>query len=343
MRFATVPRMATSPSAGLAPIRTKFALPCAFAALITLCTLATAAGARSAEPPVARAVFVTPAGDRAAAQRAVVAAGGIPEGWVGGRLKAALADRRAGGRARLARGRGRRARRDVVGRRDHLAGRRPERRRRAAARGARRQRRDDRRARPGLRRGQPAERAGGHASCRRSSASTGCRSTQTYGLAGRDYNGNSSRHGEFVTRDRLRHGAGRDLLVPQLPHARRVRPGRRLHRERAQAATSSCTRTRSCSGRFDGIGLVRAEGRRRRRRPGVLWVNSAGNYRTRHWEGAVERRRRRRQPRRAGRRQRVPRRAGGDHPPGLRHLLGRARRADPGELLHASRSTRTPR
>ena len=36
-------------------------------------------------------------------------------------------------------------------------------------------------------------------------------------------------------RDRLRHGAGRDLLVHQLPHDRRVRPGRRLHRERAQA------------------------------------------------------------------------------------------------------------
>ena len=90
MRFATVPGMATPPSARLAPIRTRFALPCAFAALITFCTLATAAGARASEPPVARAVFVTPAGDRAAARAAVVAAGGIPEGWVGGRLKAAL-------------------------------------------------------------------------------------------------------------------------------------------------------------------------------------------------------------------------------------------------------------
>ena len=35
VRFATVPPMAMSPSAGLAPIRTKLALPCAFAALIT--------------------------------------------------------------------------------------------------------------------------------------------------------------------------------------------------------------------------------------------------------------------------------------------------------------------
>src|SRR5580765_7766243 len=73
----------------LAPIRTRFVLSCAFA-VITLCTLATGSVARSAEPAVARAVFVTPAGDRSAAQRAVVSAGGIPEGWVGGRLKAAL-------------------------------------------------------------------------------------------------------------------------------------------------------------------------------------------------------------------------------------------------------------
>jgi hypothetical protein len=74
----------------LAPIRTKFALSCAFA-LITLCNLATAPVARSAEPAVARPVFVTPvAGDRSAAERAVVAAGGIPERWVRGRLKAAL-------------------------------------------------------------------------------------------------------------------------------------------------------------------------------------------------------------------------------------------------------------
>ena len=81
--------MRPSPTTALASIRTKVALPCAFA-VITLCTLATAPVARSGEPAVARAVFVTPAGDRAEAQRAVVSAGGIPEGWVGGRLKAAL-------------------------------------------------------------------------------------------------------------------------------------------------------------------------------------------------------------------------------------------------------------
>jgi hypothetical protein len=68
-----------------APIRTKFALPCAFAVL-TVWTLATAQVARSAEPPVARAVFVTPAGDRAEACKAVVSAGGIAESGVGGRL-----------------------------------------------------------------------------------------------------------------------------------------------------------------------------------------------------------------------------------------------------------------
>ena len=103
VRFATVLPMDPSTPGRFAPIRTKFALPCAFA-VITICTLATAPVARSGRAAVARAVFVTPAGDRAEARRAVVSAGGIPEGWVGGRLKAALAERRARGRAPLARG-----------------------------------------------------------------------------------------------------------------------------------------------------------------------------------------------------------------------------------------------
>ena len=134
VRFATVLGMATSPSAGLAPIRTKFALSCAFAALITLCTLATAAGARSAGPPVARAVFVTPAGDRAAAQRAVVAAGGVPRG-LGGRKAQGGARTRApsqGVRRSPAIAGAALAETSSAGR-DRHAGRRPERRRRAAA------------------------------------------------------------------------------------------------------------------------------------------------------------------------------------------------------------------
>src|ERR1700712_1261779 len=82
--------MRTSRFARLASIGTKVALPCAFASLLTFCTIATAAADRTPQAPVAQAVFVTPAGDRAATQRAVVAAGGVPERWVGGRLKAAL-------------------------------------------------------------------------------------------------------------------------------------------------------------------------------------------------------------------------------------------------------------
>ena len=94
-------------------------------------------------------------------------------------------------------------------------------------------------------------------------------------------------------------------------------------------------------GRFDGTGWF-AQKVDEAAAAGVLWVNSAGNYRPRHWEGAMERRRRRRQPRRAGRRQRLPRRPGRDQPPRLRHLLGgrdeRSRAA-----TTTSRSTRTPR
>ena len=90
VRFATVRRMGLLGQPRFAPIRTKFVLPCAFAVLGTFCTIASAAPPRTSEPTVAQPVFVTPAGDRAAAQRAVVSAGGIPEGWVGGRLKAAF-------------------------------------------------------------------------------------------------------------------------------------------------------------------------------------------------------------------------------------------------------------
>ena len=333
--------MDPSPPARLAPIRTKFALPCAFAALITFCTLATAQVARSAEPPVARAVFVTPAGDRAAARAAVVAAGGIPERWVGGRLKAALAAGALRGPAPLARGRGRRDRRDVLGRRDHLAGRRPERRgRRCSARGS------------------------------DGSGVTIVVLDQAFGAASRLNALAGSELPPLERQHRLSFDADlrarRARLQRQQLAPRRVRDARssttwRRARPTGSSTTtrptssawpsttsrtcsnrtSSSTRTRSCSGRFDGSGWF-AQKVDAAAAAGVLWVNSAGNYRTRHWEGAVERRRRRRQPRRAGRRQRLPRRAGGDQPPRLRPLVGgrhrRSRRA-----TTASRSTPTRR
>ncbi len=284
MRFATVPPMRPSPATALAPIRTKFALPCAFA-VITLCTLATAPVARSAEPAVARAVFVTPAGDRAEAQRAVVSAGGIPEaGWAAGSRPRcrARSSRRCAARPPWRPPRSPRRPRPtpIISQGVALSGADA-----PAALGARRQRHHDRRARPGLRRGQPAERAGGHASSRRSSASTAQTFDVTYGLAGRDFNANSSRHGEFVSEIVYDMAPARDLLVPQLPHARRVRPGRRLHRRTRSSRTSSCTRTRSCS----AASTAPAGSRRRSTQAaaaGILWVNSAGNYRTRHWEGA---------------------------------------------------------
>ena len=94
-------------------------------------------------------------------------------------------------------------------------------------------------------------------------------------------------------------------------------------------------------GRFDGTGWF-AQKVDQAAAAGVLWVNSAGNYRTRHWEGAWSD---------AdgdgnldvpgdGNAFRV--RAGGDQPAGLRHLLG-GRDERSGQLLPASRSTRTPR
>ena len=283
VRFATVCPMAMPSPAGLAPIRTKLALSCVFAALLTPSTLATAAGARSAGPAVDRAVFVTPAGDRSAAQQAVVAAGGVPEGWVGGRLKAALA---AGALARL------RASPAVAGAdiaetssADAIVSQG------VALSGA-----------DGLQRAGSdgsgvtivvLDQAFGAASRLNALAGTELpplerqhRMTfdQTYGLAGRDYNGNSSRHGEFVT----------EIVYDMAPGATYWFLNYHTTDEFGQAVDYITNVIKPqivvhsnsfLFGPFDGSGWF-SQKVDQAAASGVLWVNSAGNYRTRHWEGA---------------------------------------------------------
>ena len=281
MRFATVPSMASTASAGIAPIRTKLALPCAFAALLTLCTLATAVPVRAASPEVARVVFVTPQGDRAAARQAVVAAGGLPGRWVGGRLKAALdaealtALRRspAVAAAKLAET----SSADVVSQGVAMTGA------------------------DGLQRAgflgtgvtiAVLDQAFGAAARLNALAGTELPPLerqnrlsfdQTYGLAGRDYNGNSSRHGEFVTEIAydMAPGATYWFLNYHTPDefglavdhiANVLRPDIVIHSNSF------------LFGRFDGAGWF-ARKVDAATAAGMLWVNSAGNYRTRHWEG----------------------------------------------------------
>jgi hypothetical protein len=275
--------MATSPPAGLAPIRTKFALPCAFAALITFCTLASAAGARATGPPVARAVFVTPASDRATARAAVVAAGGIAERWVGGRLKAAL------GEEALAAVR----RSPAIARADLAETSSPD---AIVSQGVALTGAD------GLQRAGSSgagvtiavlDQAFGAASRLDALAGTELppldrqhRLTfdQLYGLAGRDYNGNSSRHGEFVTEIAydMAPGATYWFLNYHTPDefglaadyiANVLKPDIVVHSNSF------------LFGPFDGSGWF-ARKVDAAAAAGVLWVNSAGNYRTRHWEGA---------------------------------------------------------
>ncbi len=272
-----------SPPARLAAIRTRSALPCAFAALITLGTLATAAGARTSEPPVARAVFVTPAGERAATRAAVVAAGGVPEGWVGGRLKAALGLRAltalrrspAVAGADLAETSSADA---IVSQGVALSG--ADALQRAGSSGA------------GVTIA-VLDQAFGAASRLDALAGTELppldrqhRMTfdQTYGLAGRDYNGNSSRHGEFVSEIAydMAPGATYWFLNYHTPDefgqavdyiANVLKPDIVIHSNSF------------LFGRFDGTGWF-AQKVDQAAAAGVLWVNSAGNYRTRHWEGA---------------------------------------------------------
>ncbi len=281
VRFATVLPMDPSTPGRFAPIRTKFALPCAFAVL-TVCTLATAQVARSAEPSVARAVFVTPAGDRAEARRAVVSAGGIPERWVGGRLKAALA-----------------------------AGALPALRRSPAVAGAEiaeTSSADTIISQGVALSGADALQRSGHdgsgvtivvldqafGAASRLNALAGSdlppierqhrlSFDDTYGLAGRDYNANSSRHGEFVSEIvyDMAPGATYWFLNYHTPDefGRAVDYIANVLKPNVVVHSNSFL-----FGRFDGSGWF-AQKVDEAAAAGVLWVNSAGNYRTRHWEG----------------------------------------------------------
>jgi Subtilase family/PKD domain len=283
VRFATVLPMATSPPAKLAAIGTKLALPCAFAALLTFGTLASAAVNRTSEAPVARAVFVTPAGDRAAARQAVVAAGGIPEGWVGGRLKAAL------GVGALAAVRRSPAVEDaeiaetssadgIVSQGVALTG----------ADALQRAGRDG----SGVtivvldQAFGAASRLDGLAGTELPPLDRQHRMTfdQTYGLAGRDYNGNTSRHGEFVT----------EIVYDMAPGATYWLLNYHTPDEFGQAVDyivnvlkpNIVVHSNSfLFGPFDGTGWFAGKVDEAAA-AGVLWVNSAGNYRMRHWEGA---------------------------------------------------------
>ena len=282
MRFATVRRMGPSAMIRLAPIRTRFVLPCAFA-VVTLCTVATGSVARSAEPAVARAVFVTPAGDRSAAQRAVVSAGGIPEGWVGGRLKAALqagelaAVRRspAIARAELAETSSADA---VTSQGVALTG----------ADALQRSGHDGSGVTIVV-----LDQAFGAASRLDTLAGTELPPIErqhrlsfdaTYGLAGRDFNANSSRHGEFVS----------EIVYDMAPGATYWFINYHTTDEFGQAVDYIANVLKPnivvhsnsfLFGRFDGSGWF-AQKVNEAAAAGVLWVNSAGNYRTRHWEGA---------------------------------------------------------
>ena len=175
-----------------------------------------------------------------------------------------------------------RARGDLVGRRNHLAGRRAERRRRAAARRQRRQRRDDRRARPGLRR---RSRLNALAGTELPPLERQHRSRSTDLRSGRARLQRQQLPARRVrVRDRLRHGAGRDLLVPQLPHADEF--GQAVDYITNVIKPQIVVHSNSfLFGPFDGTGWF-AQKVDAAAASGVLWVNSAGNYRTRHWEGA---------------------------------------------------------
>jgi hypothetical protein len=281
VRFATVLRMGLSPTIRLAPIRTRFVLPCAFA-VVTLCTLATASVARSAEPAVAQAVFVTPAGDRSAAQRAVVSAGGIPEGWVGGRLKAALgagalaAVRRSAAvaNAEIAETSSADA---IISQGVALSG----------ADALQRSGHDGSGVTIVV-----LDQAFGAASRLSALAGTELPPIErqyrvsfdaTYALAGRDYNANSSRHGEFVS----------EIVYDMAPGATYWFVNYHTPDEFGKAVDyivnvikpNIVVHSNSfLFGRFDGTGWF-AQKVNEAAAAGVLWVNSAGNYRTRHWEG----------------------------------------------------------
>ena len=116
----------------------------------------------------------------------------------------------------------------------------------------------------------------------------------TYGLAGRDYNGNTSRHGEFVA----------EVVHDVAPDAELWFVNYRTHLEFDQAVTYLIDEVHPdivvhsnsfLFGPFDGSGWF-ARRVDRAAAAGIMWVDSVGNYRERHFEGAVHGRRRRRRP-----------------------------------------------
>ena len=279
VRFATVPRW-TVDTGRFAPIRTKFALPCAFAVITIVHSSERGRWLARPSRPSREPCLWHPQATAPEARRAVVSAGGIPERWVGGRLKAALATgalaalRRspAVAGAEIAETSSADA---IISQGVALSGAG-----RAAALGARRQRRDDRRPRPGLRRSQPAERPRGQ---RLPPIERQHRLSfdDTYGLAGRDYNGNSSRHGEFVSEIvyDMAPGATYWFLNYHSPDefGRAVDYIANVIKPKIVVHSNSFL-----FGPFDGSGWF-AQKVDEAAASGVLWVNSAGNYRTRHW------------------------------------------------------------
>ncbi len=105
-----------------------------------------------------------------------------------------------------------------------------------------------------------------------------------YGIVGRDYNGNSSRHGEFVT----------EIVYDIAPDATYWLVNYRTPDEFARAVDylhdvvhpDVVVHSNSfLFGPFDGTGFF-ARQVDRMAAQGTIWVNSVGNYREQHWEGA---------------------------------------------------------
>jgi hypothetical protein len=105
-----------------------------------------------------------------------------------------------------------------------------------------------------------------------------------YGLAGRDYNANSSRHGEFVT----------EIAYDIAPDAEYWLVNYHTTDQFAQAVDYLHDVVRPdvvihsnsfLFGPFDGTGFF-ARQVDRMAAQGTIWVNSVGNYRQNHWEGA---------------------------------------------------------
>jgi hypothetical protein len=105
-----------------------------------------------------------------------------------------------------------------------------------------------------------------------------------YGIAGRDYNGNSSRHGEFVT----------EIVYDIAPDAEYWLVNYRTPDDFLHAVNylhdvvhpNVVVHSNSfLFGPFDGTGFF-AQQVDRMAAQGTIWVNSVGNYRQNHWEGA---------------------------------------------------------